>query len=68
MDAATTKFVRKMFPDDDIPDDREITALCTYLLSKGLYNLGCWQSLGPKLELKVHGRIMRLYRATTNQK
>ena len=68
MDSAATKFVKRLFPDESVPDARKLNVLSTYLLSRGLFHIGTWPNLGPKLEHKVHTRVMKLYRDAAGEK
>jgi hypothetical protein len=62
MDQAARGFIRRLFPDDEVEDTRKLATLEVYIFTKGLFHIGTWAKLGPKLEHKVHNRIMRLYR------
>lgn len=67
MGQAAKGFVRRMFPDDEIPDARKLTVLATYLFTKGLFRIGTWGVLCPKIGHKVHTSIMRLYRHAVSE-
>ena len=68
MDSSAKKFIRHLFPDDNVPDARKLAILATYLLSRGLFHLSTWPVLLATTEAKIHSRIMRMYRHATSEK
>ena len=67
MDSSANKFIRHLFPDDNVPDARKLTILATYLLSRGLFHLSTWPVLLATTEAKNDSRIMRMYRHATSE-
>ena len=68
MGTAARGFVKRLFPDEEVPDQRKANIATTYILSKGLFHIGTWPSLPCGLQRVVHTRVMRLYRAITCEK